>query len=116
MTMRDLSIRLAGVGTIGAGWGACQWLRALMLGPPHDPSALEFLLVLLSFVLTLAGALLVLNGEKLLRRRPSDAGSVTPFPDRSSRWDRQPSGPFADDRAMLADVLARRASRRRKKD
>lgn len=109
MTRRDLAMRLAGVATIAAAWGSCLWLRSSMLGPAHDPTLLEFALVLASFVLTLIGALLVLNGEKLIGpRRPRD---VTPFPERPNHWDRQSAGPLADDRAMLADILARRATR-----
>jgi hypothetical protein len=111
MTRRDLSMRLAGVVTIGAAWVACLWLRTSMLGPPHDPTLLEFALVLASFVLTLVGGLLVLNGEKMIGpRSPRD---VTPFPERTNHWDRQSAGPLADDRAMLADILARRATRSR---
>ncbi|HMI18901.1 MAG TPA: hypothetical protein VK533_05100 [Sphingomonas sp.] len=109
MTRRDLAMRLAGVATIGAAWGACLWLRGSMLGPPHDPTMLEFLLVLASFVLTLVGGLLILNGEKLIGPRPPR--DVTPFPERTNHWDRQSAGPLADDRAMLADILARRATR-----
>ena len=110
MTRRDLAMRLAGVPTLGAAWGACLWLRASMLGAPHDPTLLEFALVLASFVLTLVGGLLILNGEKLIGPRAPKSGG-TPFPERTNHWDRQSVGPLADDRAMLADILARRATR-----
>lgn len=113
MTQRDLTMRLAGVVTIGVAWGSCLWLRSSMLGPPHNPTLLEFALVLASFVLTSIGALLILNGEKLIGPRPPM--DVTPFPERPNHWDRQSTGPLADDRAMLADILARRASRPKKR-
>ncbi len=114
MTRRDCLVRLVGVATIGAGWGTSLWLRASMLGTPHDPTLLEFALVLASFVLTLVGALLVLNGQKLVGPR-APANTAKPFRDRTSHWDRQSVGPLADDRAMLADIVARRAVRPKKR-
>jgi len=106
MTGRDLTMRGAGAALIGAGCGASLWLRSIMPGQPQDPTLLQFVLVVASFVLTLGGALLVLNGDKLAGRRP-------PRPTRPSHWDRQSIGPIADDRAILADILARRARRNR---
>ncbi|WP_420138138.1 hypothetical protein [Sphingomonas sp.] len=60
--------RLAGAALIAAGWGSSLWLRALMPGRPEQPTPLECTLVVASFVLTLGGALLVLNGKRLCGR------------------------------------------------
>jgi hypothetical protein len=111
MTRRDILARGAGVVAMAAGGGACLWLRALMQGPPHEPSLLEAALVLASFLLTLGGVLLLLNGESWVhdghvRRRPGR--------DLSARRYRVHALDHADDRARLADVLARRAARRRR--
>ena len=100
MTRRDCLIRLSGLAAIGAGGGVSLWLRALMLGPPHDPTLLEFVLILASFAFALGGAVLLLNGAKLFGARHIPA---------ANHWHDQTIGPLGDDRAMLADVLARKA-------
>ncbi|WP_116091612.1 hypothetical protein [Sphingomonas crusticola] len=67
MTRRDLLARSTGVGVLIAGWASCLWLRALVPEGRHDPTLVELALVVAGFVLTLAGTLLILHGEKLLR-------------------------------------------------
>lgn len=100
MTVRGGLIRLSGLIAIGGGCGASLWLRALMLGPPHEPTLLEFVLILASFVLALGGAVMLLSGPKLFDPKPESF---------ANHWHDQNVGPLADDRTMLADVLARRA-------
>ena len=100
MTRRDCLIRLGGLAAIATGGGASLWLRTLMLGPPHDPTLLEFLLILASFAFALGGAVLLLNGAKLF-------GTTSDHP--ANHWHDQTIGPLADDRARLADMLARKA-------
>jgi hypothetical protein len=68
MTRPDLVARLVGACLIAAGWGSSLWLRALVPGRPEQPTLLECTLVVASFVLTLGGALLVLNGKKLCEK------------------------------------------------
>jgi len=106
MTGRDLAARLLGVATLGASWSVCLWLRALMPEAPAEPTLLQAVLVLASFALTLAGLLLMLKGERLLR---------SPGPPHRSAQGRRPDSLSAlsliDDRAARADMLTRRALR-----
>jgi hypothetical protein len=106
MTRRDLLVRSVGLLAMTAGWGACFWLRALTMGAPHDATMLEFGLVLASFVLTLGGLTAILGGARLLDM-PAEDRHRTGAPHR-------PSAPF-DNRALIADVLKRRAARRHRR-
>jgi hypothetical protein len=109
MNRDDLTIRVSGMLTMGAGWGACFWLRALTGGPPHDPTLLEFGLVLASFVLTLGGLVALLGGSRLVTNSPHEQ------PYRTGRGHRSVDLRRADERAMIADVLTRRGARRRRR-
>lgn len=65
MNGRDIMMRLGGGIAIALGYGAALLLRAETFRHPGDaPTVLEFFLVLTSFVLTLAGAVLALNGAR----------------------------------------------------
>ena len=110
MTARNVLVRLGGVTSIGAGCGASLWLRAIMPSAPQDPTLLQFALVIASFILALGGVLFVLNGDRLLARRP---GGERPRdqPDGAVSPDRASGERYVDDRHILAHLLARRAGR-----
>ncbi len=110
MKARDLAARLAGVACLGASWGTCLWLRAKMLGPPHDPTLIEAVLVLASFVLTAVGLLLVLNGARMLQW-PGPARADDAVPPVIRRPDSLAALSLIDERAGRADALTRRAIR-----
>jgi hypothetical protein len=111
MKARDLMARLAGVACLGASWGACLWLRAKMLGPPHDPTLIEAGLVLASFVLTAIGLLLVLNGARMLQwPGPARTDDAAP-PPAIARPDALAALSLIDERAGRVDALTRRAIR-----
>jgi hypothetical protein len=113
MTARDVLVRTSGIAAIAGGWGASTWLRMLMQAPPHDPTLLEFGLILASFMLALGGAVLLLNGARLFG---PDAKRTGAKPTRvANHWHHQSVGPLADDRAMLADLLAERARRKHRR-
>jgi hypothetical protein len=107
MTRRDLAIRAGGVAAIGAGGGACLWLRALMAAPPHDPTLLEFALVLASFVLSLGGFMALLDGARLVEDHP-----VRREPGRHRLPPRNAS--LTEDRDRIQAILARRSARKRR--
>jgi hypothetical protein len=106
MSGRDWAARLLGAACLGASWGSCLWLRTLMAGEPHDPTIGEAALVLASFLLTLTGLLLLLNGARMLRwpgPLPIERGGADP--------DALASVSLRDERAARADGLTRRAMR-----
>ncbi|WP_404712741.1 hypothetical protein [Sphingomonas sp. MMS24-J13] len=106
MSGRDLIARAIGGMCVAASWGVCLWLRAIMPEPPQGATLLQVGLVLASFVLSLIGLLLILNGAKLLRwPAPSQPvhGARTPKPGSLSALS------LADDRAARVDALTRRA-------
>lgn len=106
MTMRDLAARILGAVCFAASWGICLWLRTVMAGPPQEPTLLQVALVLASFVLSLVGLLLVLNGAKMLRwPGPSQAVRDATLAKRGAL----PALSPADDRAARVDALTRRA-------
>lgn len=106
MTMRNLAARGLGAACFAASWGICLWLRAVMAGPPQEPTLLQAALVLTSFVLSLVGLLLMLNGARMLRW-PGPSQPVrdtrTPEPGSISALS------LADERAARVDALTRRA-------
>ena len=110
MTRRDLLARLTGGVSLGASWGVCLWLRALMTDGPDEPGLLQAALVLASFVLTLVGLVLLLGGEKVVK---------SPGPASNVRFDGEPDPlarlSLADERAARADLLTRRVLRYRAK-
>ncbi|WP_420141560.1 hypothetical protein [Sphingomonas sp.] len=109
MTWRDIRIRAAGLAAIGAGVGACLWLRALMAAPPHEPTVLEFALVLASFVFSLGGLMMLLDGAGLF-----DPANRTA---RRQGERHRLSSPYAaqgEERDRLQAILARRAGRKRR--
>jgi hypothetical protein len=110
MTARNLYIRFGGVAAIAVGIAACLWLRSLSTGQAHEPTPLEFLLVLASFVFPLGGLIALLNGERLMNPPARHGPEV-----RSRWWERSSYVWPVDDRARLADMLARRAARKRRR-
>lgn len=110
MTGRDWVARLLGVASLGASWGICLWLRADMPTTPNEPTALQALLVLSSFVLTSIGLLLILHGSWLLRW-PGPRQRVRGALPRTTRP--RPGSlsaiSLADDRAARVDALTRRS-------
>ncbi len=110
MSKRDWAARLLGTASLGASWAACLWLRSDMPTTPNEPTVLQALLVLASFVLTLVGLLLILHGAWILRwpgpRQPVRGAlprTARPKPGSLSAMS------LADDRAARADALTRRA-------
>lgn len=114
MTRRDVAARTIGAASLAASWGTCLWLRALMGEPPREPTLLQAALVLASFVLSLVGLLLVLNGARMLRSpgaaRKEGGAPVAPV----SNPDPLAKMSLADDGAGRADGLTRRAMRCRR--
>jgi hypothetical protein len=106
MTKADFSARLLGIATLGASWGVCLWLRELMPETPNEPTALQAVLVLASFALTLAGLLLILKGGKMLHWPGPARRDV-----RTYRPDTLSALSLIDERAARADALTRRALR-----
>lgn len=110
MTCRDLAARMLGAVTLATSWAICLWLRTVMLRPGNQPGLLEAALVLASFVLTLVGLLLLLNGARMLRH----PGPAQPLPAPSftaaKSPDKQKGAPPAG-RATGTDRLTRRGMR-----
>ena len=119
MSRRDLCARSTGAASLAASWGVCLWLRSLMLRPGNEPSLLQAGLVLASFVLTLVGLLLLLNGARMLRS-PGPARKQAALPPRTITGATAPDPlakvSLADDRAARVDGLTRRAIRLGAKD
>ncbi|MBU3077937.1 hypothetical protein [Sphingomonas quercus] len=68
LRLRPLAIRAAGVVLVVLALLVARMLKAELIdSPPHDATALEFLLALMSFVLTSGGAMLLIHGDGLLR-------------------------------------------------
>lgn len=117
MNTRHMLARLAGVATLGASWGVCLWLRALMADAPNEPTLLQAGLVLASFVLTALGLVLILKGGRILPG-PMPAQKAQRAHRRSgmARPDTLAALSLIDERAGRADGLTRRALRARREN